>query len=60
MWKRDIPNVEEPDPSGRKDILVGYPATVFAVGELGICSAFLDNDVVPQIKKGWIQFRRLN
>lgn len=55
-----LPNVEEPDPSGRKDILVGYPATVFAVGELGICSAFLDNDVVPQIKKGWIQFRRLN
>lgn len=55
-----LPDVEEPDPSGRKDILIGYPATVFAVGELGICSAFFDNDVVPQIKNGWIQFRRLN
>lgn len=55
-----LPDVEEPDPSGRKDILVGYPATVFAVGEIGICSAFLNEDVVPQIKKGWIQFRRLN
>ncbi|RHX75341.1 hypothetical protein DSY27_10555, partial [Lactobacillus helveticus] len=55
-----LPDVEEPDPSGRKGILVGYPATVFAVGELGICSAFLNDDVVPQIKKGWIQFRRLN
>ncbi|MFO3862467.1 hypothetical protein [Klebsiella michiganensis] len=46
-----LPDVEEPDPSGRKGILVGYPATVFAVGELGICSAFLNDDVVPQIKK---------
>ncbi|WP_105654837.1 hypothetical protein [Cronobacter dublinensis] len=55
-----LPDVEEPDSSGRKGILVGYPATVFAVGELGICSAFLNDDVVPQIKKGWIQFRRLN
>lgn len=55
-----LPDVEGPDPSGRKGILVGYPATVFAVGELGICSAFLYDDVVPQIKKGWIQFRRLN
>lgn len=55
-----LPNVEEPDPSGRKDVLIGYPATVFAVGELGICSAFLDDNVVPQIKNGWIQFRRLN
>lgn len=55
-----LPDVEEPDPSGRKGILVGYPATVFAVGELGICSAFLNDDVVSQIKKGWIQFRRLN
>lgn len=55
-----LPDVEEPDPSGRKDILVGYPATVFAVDELGICSAFLDDDIVSQIKNGWIQFRRLN
>ncbi|MEB5922984.1 hypothetical protein [Franconibacter daqui] len=55
-----LPNVEEPDPSGRKDILIGYPATIFAVGELGICAALLDDDVVPQIKNGWIQFRRLN
>lgn len=55
-----LPDVEEPDPSGRKDIFVGYPATVFAVGELGICSAFLSDDIVPQIKNGWIQFRRLN
>lgn len=55
-----LPDVEEPDPSGRKDILVGFPATVFAVGELGICSAFLNDDIVLQIKKGWIQFRRLN
>ena len=55
-----LPDVEESDPSGRKGILVGYPATVFAVGELGICSAFLNDDVVPKIKKGWIQFRRLN
>lgn len=46
-----LPDVEEPDPSGRKGILVAYPATVFAVGELGICSAFLNDDVVPQIKK---------
>ncbi|POT59878.1 hypothetical protein C3432_04000 [Citrobacter amalonaticus] len=55
-----LPDVEESDPSSRKDILIGYPATVFAVGELGICSAFLDEDIVPQIKNGWIQFRRLN
>lgn len=54
-----IPDVVAPDPLGRKDILVGYPATVFAVGEFGICSALLDDDVVPQIKNGWIQFRRL-
>lgn len=55
-----IPDVVAPDPSGRKDILVGYPATVFAVGELGICSALLDDDVVPQIKNGWIHFHRLD
>ncbi|WP_227660665.1 hypothetical protein [Hafnia alvei] len=55
-----LPDVEEPDSSGRKDIFVGYLATVFAVGELGICSAFLSDDIVPQIKNGWIQFRRLN
>lgn len=55
-----LPDYEEPDPKGRKGIGLSYPATVFAVGELGICSAFLDDDIVPQIKNGWIQFRRLN
>ena len=39
---------------------LSYPATVFAVGELGVCSRFLDDDIVPQIKNGWIHFRRLN
>ncbi len=55
-----IPDYEEPDPKGRKDIGLSYPATVFSVSEIGICAAFLDDDIVPQIKKGWIQFRRLN
>lgn len=55
-----IPDYEEPDPKGRKGIGLSYPATVFAVDELGICSAFLDDDIVPQIKKGWIQFRRID
>lgn len=55
-----IPDYEEPDPKGREGIGLSYPATVFAVGELGVCSAFLDDDIVPQIKNGWIHFRRLN
>lgn len=55
-----LPYYSEPDPEGRKGIEIGYPTTIFAVGELGICSAFLDDDIVPQIKNGWIQFRRLN
>ncbi|MBL5942547.1 hypothetical protein JBO44_04190 [Enterobacter asburiae] len=55
-----LPYYSEPDPEGRNGIEIGYPTTIFAVGELGICSAFLDDDIVPQIKKGWIQFRRLN
>jgi hypothetical protein len=55
-----IPDYEELDPKGREGIGLSYPATVFSVGELGICAAFLDEDVVPQIKNGWIQFRRLN
>lgn len=55
-----IPDYEEPDPKGREGIGLSYPATVFAVGELGVCSAFLDGDIVPQIKNGWIHFRRLN
>lgn len=55
-----IPDYEEPDPQGQEGIGLSYPATVFAVNELGICAAFLDDDVVPQIKNGWIQFRRLN
>ncbi|HEY2454512.1 MAG TPA: hypothetical protein VGI71_18225 [Scandinavium sp.] len=55
-----LPDVEEPDPKGRKGIGLSYPATVFSVSEIGICAAFLDDDIVPQIKKGWIQFRRLN
>ncbi|KKC62287.1 hypothetical protein WG82_18135 [Citrobacter amalonaticus] len=55
-----LPYYSEPDPEGRKGIEISYPTTIFAIGELGICSAFLDDDIVPQIKNGWIQFRRLN
>lgn len=55
-----VPDHEEPDPKGREGVGLSYPATVFAANELGICAAFLDDDVVPQIKNGWIQFRRLN
>lgn len=55
-----LPYYSEPDPEGRKGLGIGYPITVFAVGELGICSAFLNDDIVPQIKNGWIQFRRLD
>ncbi|WP_075183680.1 hypothetical protein [Pantoea sp. 1.19] len=55
-----LPYYSEPDPEGRKGVEIGYPTTIFAVGELGICSAFLDGDIAPQIKNGWIQFRRLN
>lgn len=55
-----IPYYEEPDPQEQEGIGFYYTATVFAHDELGICAKFLDDDVVPEIKNGWIQFRRLN
>lgn len=55
-----LPDYSEPDPEGRKGIGISYPATVFSVLETGICALFFDDDIVPQIKNGWIQFRRIN
>lgn len=55
-----IPYYDEPDPQGREGSGDAYTATVFVHDELGICATFLDDGVVREIKKGWIQFRRLN
>ena len=55
-----IPYFKEPDPQGQEGTELAYTATVFAHDEPGICAAFLDDYIVSEIKKGWIQFRRLD
>lgn len=57
--EKGIPYYEDSGSKGSGKVLIGYPATIFAVGDSGICSALLNDEGTPQVKKGWIQFRRI-
>lgn len=53
----DIPDYSE-SISGDKSLRQSYGGTVFINGER-LCSLFLDDDISPEIKKGWIAFKKI-
>ncbi len=50
-YENGLPDYTEDD--------ISYNTNIFAT-DSGICGLLLNDDIVPQIKNGWIQFRRLN
>ncbi|RJT45064.1 hypothetical protein [Rahnella woolbedingensis] len=54
----DIPDYNE-SISGDKNLRQSYGGTVFINGEQ-LCALFLDDDIAPEIKNGWISFKKIN